>query len=324
MRSADRLAFLARVVFLGIAACSVYEQKDIPTGAGGEGGGASVGTELGVTGGSGGADSTTMGGEGGSASTGGNAGEGGEAGSGGSAGVGGNGGASGGSGGASGGNADAGMEAAGLDGGSGDGDATCTMESDATFCARFKKNCGTFTAVDSCGVVRVAMCGACADTSTCGGSATLDVCSGTGPVNRAQGGTITASFATDVKATESRDKLFDGDVATKWYVTATATPWIVYQFAPGTTYAIDSYTVTSANDVPTRDPKSWRLEGTNDPALATWTVLDTRTDETFASRFQTNAYSFKNTTSYAAYRFFVVANSGATSFQLAELELFGP
>jgi hypothetical protein len=276
-----------------------------------------VGTDLGVTGGSGGASSTTLGGagEGGAVSTGGNAGEGGAAGSGG-------GGA--GSGGASGATVDAGTETGTVDGSSGDGDASCTMESDGAFCARFKKNCGTFTALDSCGVVRVAMCGACADTSTCGGSATLDVCSGTGPVNRAQGGTITASVATDVKAAENRDKMFDGDVATKWYVMPSATPWVVYQFAQGVTYVIDSYTLTSANDVPTRDPKTWRLEGTNDPTLATWTVLDTRTDETFASRFQTNAYSFKNTTSYAAYRFFVVANAGATSFQLAELELFGP
>jgi hypothetical protein len=323
MRSAARLASLACVIALAVAACSVYDRTEIPTGAG-DGGGSGVGTELGVTGGSGGASPTTGAGEGGSVGTGGNAGEGGAAGSAGSIGVGGNGGASGGSGGASGANADSGTEAATLDASSGDGDASCGMESDGAFCARFKKNCGTFTAMDSCGVVRVAMCGACADTSTCGGGATLGVCSGTGPVNRAQGGTITASIATDVKATESRDKLFDGDVATKWYVMGAATPWIVYQFAAGTTYVIDSYTLTSANDVPTRDPKTWRLEGTNDPALATWTVLDTRTDETFASRFQTNAYSFKNTTSYAAYRFFVVANSGATAFQLAELELFGP
>jgi hypothetical protein len=127
----------------------------------------------------------------------------------------------------------------------------------------------------------------------------------------------------DTKATEDRTKPFDNNVATKWYVNTTATPWIAYQFAAGATYAITVYTVTSANDMPGRDPMGWRLEGTNDPTLTNWTVLDTRTNESFASRFQTNTYVFSNTTAYNAYRFFVTANNGTTrQFQIAELQLF--
>jgi hypothetical protein len=198
----------------------------------------------------------------------------------------------------------------------------CAAESDATLCARLKKNCGTFTALDKCGVSRGANCGTCTAPATCGGGGTLNVCSGGGAVNRAQGGTVTSSVATDNKPTEDKTKAFDNDVNTKWFVTVSPTPWIAYKFATGTTYAITSYTLTSANDMPTRDPASWRLEGTNDAALATWTTLDTRTGESFAGRLQTNTYTFTNTTAYAAYRLFVTANGGAAQFQVSEIQLF--
>jgi len=58
------------------------------------------------------------------------------------------------------------------------------------------------------------------------------------------------------------------------------------------TYAVNAYTVTSANDEPGRDPKSWQLEGSNDEG-ATWTAVDTQTDQTFANRFQTNATCYR-------------------------------
>jgi hypothetical protein len=199
----------------------------------------------------------------------------------------------------------------------------CTREADTVFCSRQRKNCGDFNGVDNCGAPYKTNCGICVDQATCGGSGTLNVCSGDTPINRAQGGTITASIAMDTKATEDRTKPFDNNVATKWYVNTTATPWIAYQFAAGAAYAITVYTVTSANDMPGRDPMAWRLEGTNDPTLTNWTVLDTRTGETFASRFQTNTYVLSNTTAYNAYRFFVTANAGTNrQFQIAELQLF--
>jgi hypothetical protein len=105
------------------------------------------------------------------------------------------------------------------------------------------------------------------------------------------------------------------------------TPAIVYDFAGSNAYAITSYTVTSGNDAPDRDPASWRLEGSNSTNLSTWTTVDTRTSQTFASRGQTNFYSFANTTGYLVYRFVVTANNGNTNlggeFQMAELQLFG-
>jgi len=206
----------------------------------------------------------------------------------------------------------------------------CPRESDMSFCERQMKNCGNFTAANNCNDGVTVNCGTCTAPATCGGDGTLNSCTG-GPINRAYlptaagaeagapAGVITTSTMTD-KVNEERFRIFDNKTNTKWFVSGVATPWIAFQFPNDASYAIQTYTVTSANDRPARDPKNWRLEGSND--LTTWTVLDTRADQTFAQRFQTNTYSFPNTTAYRAYRFFVTGNNGEGAFQISELQLF--
>ena len=82
------------------------------------------------------------------------------------------------------------------------------------------------------------------------------------------------------------------------------------------------YALTSANDFAGRDPKNWKLQGSNDGQG--WTDLDTRTNEVFPQRFQTRQFSFTNTTAYQYYRLDISANSGEPIIQLAELFLIGP
>jgi poly(beta-D-mannuronate) lyase len=54
----------------------------------------------------------------------------------------------------------------------------CQPETDATFCARLGKNCGTVSGADNCGQSRtVTSCGTCTAPATCGGSGTPNVCS---------------------------------------------------------------------------------------------------------------------------------------------------
>lgn len=54
---------------------------------------------------------------------------------------------------------------------------TCTAESNATFCSRLGKNCGSVTANDNCGTSRtVTSCGTCTSPQTCGGGGTANVC----------------------------------------------------------------------------------------------------------------------------------------------------
>jgi hypothetical protein len=207
------------------------------------------------------------------------------------------------------------------DAGQGVADVSCAPETDANFCGRYQRNCGAFIAIDSCGVSRTTSCGICAlDAANCGRGGTLNVCLGGGPINRARGGNITSSNMADSTG-EDMTKAFDNSVTTKWLALGTPTPWITYQFPGGQTFAITSYTVTSANDFADRDPKDWRFEGSNDGV--NWTTLDTRTSEIFVSRFQTNRYSFTNTTSYPVYQFKVMASNGSADFQVAEIQFFG-
>jgi hypothetical protein len=53
----------------------------------------------------------------------------------------------------------------------------CVPESNATFCSRLGKNCGSVTDADNCGSVRtVASCGGCTAPELCGGSGEPNVC----------------------------------------------------------------------------------------------------------------------------------------------------
>jgi beta-glucanase (GH16 family) len=53
----------------------------------------------------------------------------------------------------------------------------CVAETDAAFCSRLGKNCGTVEAMDNCGSLRkVAPCGVCPSTQTCGGGGIPNVC----------------------------------------------------------------------------------------------------------------------------------------------------
>jgi hypothetical protein len=57
--------------------------------------------------------------------------------------------------------------------------ATCTGETDASFCSRLAKNCGSVTGADNCGVSRtVTSCGSCTSPATCGGGGSANVCGG--------------------------------------------------------------------------------------------------------------------------------------------------
>jgi hypothetical protein len=132
-------------------------------------------------------------------------------------------------------------------------------------------------------------------------------------------------------AAEMPPNTFDDSTASKWLCFLQGPtfdlPNIEYRFSSGTAYAVNAYTVTSANDNAPRDPKDWRLEGSNDDG-ATWSLVDVRTNEAFAGRLQPNSYVITNCVAYARYRFVVTAIAGDPSveqrFQVAEIQLFGP
>lgn len=116
---------------------------------------------------------------------------------------------------------------------------------------------------------------------------------------------------------ETKEKLADNDPRTKW-LTFNPTGWVAFKMPAAV--AIGSYAMVSANDSPGRDPQNWTLEGSNDGT--TWTVLDTRTNQTFDERFQSRKFEFTNHTAYSNYRLNITQNAGEPLTQLADLNLF--
>lgn len=137
-------------------------------------------------------------------------------------------------------------------------------------------------------------------------------------VNRATGGIATASKE---KVTEPASNAFDGSTATKWFNENDGpTGWLQYDFGSGKAWTVVRYDLSSANDVPSRDPKNWQFQGSNN--ATTWITLDTRTNEIFPSRYLTKQYATANNTAYRYYRLNITANNGdSQSIQLAELTL---
>ncbi len=136
-------------------------------------------------------------------------------------------------------------------------------------------------------------------------------------VNVAFGGAANDS-GNNPNGSEGAAKAFDLNSGSKWL--SSAVSWLQYDFGSGATQTIKRYSVTSANDVPARDPKDWQFQGSNDGSA--WTTLDTQSNQSFATRFEAQTYSISSPGAYRYYRLNVTANGGDGSTQLSELGLF--
>jgi fibronectin type 3 domain-containing protein len=137
-------------------------------------------------------------------------------------------------------------------------------------------------------------------------------------------GSTTSAHSGGGAGTEGSDKAVDGNVNTKWYSGAntSSSGWLQVDLGAGNAQMLVRYDLTSANDVPGRDPKNWQVLASND--AVNWTTLDTRTGETFATRFLTNQYTLGNSAAYRYYKLNILSNfsgSAAAGIQLAEWAL---
>lgn len=132
------------------------------------------------------------------------------------------------------------------------------------------------------------------------------------------GGAITGQYPNTTKPTEDVPSLIDNNTSTKYYRSGRTALWVRYQStAPA---IVVRYTVSSANDVPGRDPKDWQLQGSHNGS--SWSTLDTRTGEVFTGRKQTRSFTVANETAYTFYRLNITANNGETGTQFSEWELY--
>ncbi|MCY9657303.1 cohesin domain-containing protein [Paenibacillus chondroitinus] len=142
-------------------------------------------------------------------------------------------------------------------------------------------------------------------------------------VNVALASNMTVKFSKENQPNETAVKLFDNNANTKWLGAQTTNVWVQVQFNYGDTQAVKKYAMVSANDAATRDPKNWRIEGSNDGL--SWIVLDEQSNQSFSARFQTKEYTIAadKVKEYAYYRLFILNNSGeSTNTQLADWKLF--
>lgn len=138
---------------------------------------------------------------------------------------------------------------------------------------------------------------------------------GARPKVTAPGGPYSSSSA------EGVDKSYDGTSSTKWCIEGpgSTVQWQVELPDPA---VVTSYRLTSANDVPQRDPQQWTLSGSADGS--SWTTLDERAlPAPFESRFQTKEFTCATSGSYRFYRFDFVPEAGVSHFQVSEIALSG-
>lgn len=123
-----------------------------------------------------------------------------------------------------------------------------------------------------------------------------------------------------ISGSERLENSYDGNSRTKWCIIAPPAH-VLWQVELPSPVAVSSYSFTSANDVPQRDPQEWTVLGSHD-GLA-WSTLDARTGAPFEQRFQTKTFEFANTTAYRFYRVDIVPKAGVSHFQVAEIGLGG-
>ena len=112
----------------------------------------------------------------------------------------------------------------------------------------------------------------------------------------------------------------DGDPNTKWCVAASKE--VTWQVELIKELTVSSYSLTSAEDVPSRDPQDWVLAGSTDGK--TWTELDKRSPgQPFENRHQTKTFEIAKPAAFRFYRFTFNSNSSDGYFQVAEVSLPG-
>lgn len=111
----------------------------------------------------------------------------------------------------------------------------------------------------------------------------------------------------------------DGDPKTKWCIDQ-ANGKVVWQLSLPQAQKFPSYSLTSADDMPVRDPQDWLLEGSNDNK--TWQQLDAqKLSKPFEKRFEKKSFSIAQAAAYQHYRF--TFNTSPTFFQVAEIAFEG-
>lgn len=136
---------------------------------------------------------------------------------------------------------------------------------------------------------------------------------GEGLVGKKKAKSVTAPAAYNDH--EIADNLLDDNAGSKYLTTSNRPFNIDFEMNEPTTIRV--YSITSANDAPERDPKSWTLYGSTNGSE--WVQLDKQENVTFADRYTRNTYEIENETAYTYYRVTVEANGSGNMTQIGDI-----
>jgi len=113
----------------------------------------------------------------------------------------------------------------------------------------------------------------------------------------------------------------DGAANTKWCVETNGKD-VIWQIDLGKPQVVTGYSFTSANDAPERDPRAWKLEGSEDGIK--WQPFDSvEAAAPFTKRDETKAFTPAGKAPSRYYRFVFTPAAGVSHFQVAEIKLDG-
>ncbi len=139
----------------------------------------------------------------------------------------------------------------------------------------------------------------------------VDITAGTTPANQLSGSPLG-------KSGETLTRLFDRKMETKYCADGTG---FYVQYLLDKAYKFSSYSVTSANDAPERDPKLWSFSGYN-PEEG-WIELDERTDISFPGRYTTLTFNIRSDKEFTAFMLEVSSIKAGSTVQLGNCQVFG-
>jgi alpha-L-fucosidase 2 len=117
------------------------------------------------------------------------------------------------------------------------------------------------------------------------------------------------------------ENTLDGTPGAKWCIENPGTS-VIWQVELPKAQRVASYSLTSAPDVPARDPQKWLLAGSVDGQA--WTELDRHAlDQPFEARGQTKSFTVEKPGEFRFYRLTFTPPAGASHFQVARIALEG-
>lgn len=100
-------------------------------------------------------------------------------------------------------------------------------------------------------------------------------------------------------------KLFDGNTGSKWFADkgfVNTFPYIAWEYA--NPWKVKLYSLTSGNDMPIRDPKSWNLYGSND--VKNYVLIDKQENVVFEGRIETKDFKLLKPANYKYFKLEII------------------